>query len=102
MQEFETPRWLFEGRPKRGKKVLLDGPAKKAIMRFYFFIFIFAILESNRFEKHCKILTRFSYYQLMPIGYVTRVTLFHIFTLQVCCTDLVITKRNLFLFRHLA
>ena len=60
MQEFETPRWLFEGRPKRGKKVLLDGPAKKAIMRFYFFFVIFAILESNRFEKHCKILTRFS------------------------------------------
>ena len=40
MQEFETPRWLFEGRPKRGKKVLLDGPAKKAIMRFYFFFLL--------------------------------------------------------------
>ena len=56
MQEFETPRWLFEGRPKRGKKVLLDGPAKKAIMRFYFFFFFFLIFA---------ILTRFSYYQLM-------------------------------------
>ena len=38
----------------------------------------------------------------MPIGYVTQVTLVHIFNLQVCCTDLVITKHNLFLFRHLA